>query len=211
MTDSTPAESARQSGYACLMDTTPRTSAQQVSDAEHVRPAVHVQTVDAVRTLQMLAEKAATAPLDTVTSKRITPPSGDKRDFVSLKQYAWPSNNSTQHPTGQWALRSGFPFTGVCLDVAYKHSVFLPVPISLRCVPDEFVPPALLVHGRAEPIAARSGCQLVDAGACLLDTKPRNWTQHGTDAAHAACHWLCRRRPRRPRKRAGVREPSIVG
>src|SRR6185503_1004908 len=43
------------------------------------------------------ARKALTASPFTVTSKEVTPPSGDKRDYMSQAPYFWPDPNS---PTG---------------------------------------------------------------------------------------------------------------
>jgi hypothetical protein len=149
---------------------------------------VRMQTVEAVQTLMMFAEKAAAAPLDTVTSKRITPPSGDKRDFVSLNMFAWPSSNSTQHSQGPWVLQPGIPFSGVCLDSAHPFFV-LPVLVALHsCQLRCFVCAALL--DCADPIAAQNGSQHVDECACLSVSTLRERTQHVSDSVHAACRSL---------------------
>ena len=73
-----------------------------------------VQTVAAVHNLLREAEALLALPVDTIPDKVFMPPDGDKRSYVSLSTYCWPSNpDDTENPKGPWECRDGQPFPGV--------------------------------------------------------------------------------------------------
>ena len=76
-------------------------------------PCPGVQVLAAVQAVVKLAEEYAAKPDMSVTSKRVIPPTGDKRTYLSLDTYSWPANNSTTDPVGPWYKRDGYPFPGV--------------------------------------------------------------------------------------------------
>jgi hypothetical protein len=56
-------------------------------------------------TLRTQADRAVTRPIDPVTNKTTTPPSGDKRDYISIAPYWWPD---PAKPDGlPWVRRDG--------------------------------------------------------------------------------------------------------
>ena len=63
--------------------------------------------------LRRLADEAAEAPDETVTSKKVLPPTGDKRTYYSLDTYAWPSNGDHTDLDTPWITRDGYPFDKV--------------------------------------------------------------------------------------------------
>ncbi|RKP13849.1 alginate lyase-domain-containing protein [Piptocephalis cylindrospora] len=63
-----------------------------------------LQYPEASEILTRFHRRAHAAPILTITDASITPPSGDKRDFMSYAPYWWP--NSTD-PHGQWVQRDG--------------------------------------------------------------------------------------------------------
>jgi len=72
-----------------------------------------VQTVAAVRKLLAWADAAARAADETITNKRIMPPTGDKRTYYTLDTYAWPSNYDYTDLETPWITRNGYPFAKV--------------------------------------------------------------------------------------------------
>jgi hypothetical protein len=75
-----------------------------------------MQTVQAVRKLIDAADAILDKPIDVVTEKAYTPPTGDKRTYVSLATYCWPANpDHLLHPVGPWECTDGHAFPGVRL------------------------------------------------------------------------------------------------
>lgn len=69
------------------------------------------------------AKALGAAPDETVTSKTIVPPTGDKRTYMSLATYCWPSNpEDLENPKGPWNCKDAVPFPGVCTQ-SYSMSV----------------------------------------------------------------------------------------
>lgn len=85
-----------------------------VSTWAELRQLPVVQTVAAVEALRREADEAADASDDTVTSKTVLPPTGDKRTYYSLDTYAWPSNGNHTDLDTPWISRDGYPFAKVC-------------------------------------------------------------------------------------------------
>ena len=73
-----------------------------------------VQTVAVVRALLKAADIEMLEPLELIPDKPFTPANGDKRTYVSLATYCWPSNpDDLQNPKGPWECKDGLPFPGV--------------------------------------------------------------------------------------------------
>eukprot|EP00892_Ulva_mutabilis_P005950 jgi/Ulvmu1/3727/UM172_0005.1 len=73
----------------------------------------HVETVTAVGNLLQEAERMLEMPVDTIPDKAFVPPDGDKKSYVSLSTYCWPSNpDDLENPKGPWECRDGQPFPG---------------------------------------------------------------------------------------------------
>lgn len=73
-----------------------------------------MQSVAAVRRLLWLARLAAEEEDAVVTTKTMDPPTGDKRTYMSLATYCWPSNpEDLANPKGPWTCTDGKAFLGV--------------------------------------------------------------------------------------------------
>lgn len=73
-----------------------------------------MQTAEAVESLIRQANDFVERPIEIITEKAFVPPDGDKRSFVSLATYCWPSNpEHLENPKGPWECRDGSAFTGV--------------------------------------------------------------------------------------------------
>ena len=75
----------------------------------------YVQTAAVVGLIAEKARALASAEDETVISKKIVPPTGDKRTYMSLATYCWPSNpEDLDHPKDPWVCKDSIPFDGVC-------------------------------------------------------------------------------------------------
>lgn len=77
--------------------------------------------------MSLVVEKAralAAAQDETVIAKKMEPPTGDKRTYMSLATYCWPSNpHDLDHPAGPWVCKDSVPFEGVrCTPVDTHHA-----------------------------------------------------------------------------------------
>ncbi|KAI9228399.1 MAG: alginate lyase-domain-containing protein [Piptocephalis tieghemiana] len=59
---------------------------------------------EAANALSDVTKRSHAAPLFTITNATVTPPSGDKRDFLSYAPYWWPN---PLDPTGPWIQKDG--------------------------------------------------------------------------------------------------------
>jgi hypothetical protein len=74
-----------------------------------------MQTVDIVEKLIVLAELASESEPEVIVDKAFVPPTGDKRTYVSLATYCWPSNpDDLENPKGPWTCTDGKAYPGVC-------------------------------------------------------------------------------------------------
>lgn len=74
----------------------------------------HKESVATVRSLLSLAKQAADSEDEVITTKTMDPPTGDKRTYMSLATYCWPSNpEDLANPQGPWECTDGKPFPGV--------------------------------------------------------------------------------------------------
>jgi hypothetical protein len=129
-----------------------------------------MQTVAAVKQLLQFAKKAANHKDETITSKAIVPPTGDKRTYVSLATYCWPSNpEDLEHPKGPWKCIDGKPF----LDVRCAHLIWCSGALQLFSAP-------VLVCSDRSAIHAQFVCSKVPLqhhAACHC-----TWHQHNLEA-----------------------------
>jgi hypothetical protein len=73
-----------------------------------------LQAVAVVKRLLALAAEIAKEEDEVITTKKVIPPTGDKRTYVSLATYCWPSNpDNLEDPQGPWTCKDGHPFPGV--------------------------------------------------------------------------------------------------
>lgn len=74
----------------------------------------HKEAVATVKSLLLLAKQAADEEDEVITTKTMVPPTGDKRTYMSLATYCWPSNpEDLETPQGPWTCTDGKPFPGV--------------------------------------------------------------------------------------------------
>lgn len=82
----------------------------------------HKEAVETVNRLLKLAHLAADEPDEVITSKTMEPPTGDKRTYMSLATYCWPSNpEELDNPQGPWSCTDGKAFPGVRLSSWIYH------------------------------------------------------------------------------------------
>jgi hypothetical protein len=111
-----PAGSAagKQQSSAHSGDTLIGTHAEILAYNRELYKAGHKEAVSAVSRLQRQARQAADEPDEVITSKTMVPPTGDKRTYMSLATYCWPSNpEELDNPKGPWTCTDGKAFPGV--------------------------------------------------------------------------------------------------
>ena len=85
--------------------------------------AERVQTNTVVNRLLMFADIRMEDPIEVISNKSYTPANGDKRTYVSLATYCWPSNpDDLENPVGPWECKDGLPFPGVCSPPLALHA-----------------------------------------------------------------------------------------
>lgn len=73
-----------------------------------------MQTVEVVQRLLTLSYFKMAERIDVIPDKAFMPDNGDKRSYVSLATYCWPSNpHDLKNPKGPWECKDGLPFPGV--------------------------------------------------------------------------------------------------